>query len=107
MLKAVGKYEDSFIINLNLFVTTLFDDFKSHVFIVLNSAILFKKGNFQLQKSATRVKLHKIITHLQNCIFWSETKQIHYVNIPLFTISLNGFLKHLNMNIQIYPNKIN
>jgi hypothetical protein len=66
MLKAVGKYEDSFIVNLNLFVIALFNDFKSHVnlFIILNGAISLTKGNFQLQKSATQMKLHKIFTHL-------------------------------------------
>jgi alpha-acetolactate decarboxylase len=41
MLKAVDKFEDLFILNLNLFIATLLDDFKGHVnmFIVLNGMI--------------------------------------------------------------------
>jgi hypothetical protein len=56
MLKVVGKYEDSFIVYLNLFVIALFNDFKNHVslFIILNGVISLTKGNFQLQKRATR-----------------------------------------------------
>ncbi len=43
MLKVVGKFEDSFIINFNLFITTLFNDSKSlvNMFIILNGAISF------------------------------------------------------------------
>jgi hypothetical protein len=42
MLKKINKFEDLFILNLNLFVVALFNDSKSHVnlFIVLNNAIL-------------------------------------------------------------------
>jgi hypothetical protein len=41
MLKIVSKFEDSFIINLNLFVVALLNDSKSHVnmFIILNGVI--------------------------------------------------------------------
>ncbi len=41
MLKIVGKFEGPFIVNFNLFITTLFNDSKSHVnmFIILNSVI--------------------------------------------------------------------
>jgi hypothetical protein len=37
MLKAIGKFEDSFIVNLNIFIAALLNDSKSHVnlFIVL------------------------------------------------------------------------
>ncbi len=41
MLKTIGKFEDLFILNFNLFVVALLNDFKSHVnlFIVLDDAI--------------------------------------------------------------------
>jgi hypothetical protein len=41
MQKAVGKFEDSFIVNFNPFIIALLNDSKSHVnmFIVLNDAI--------------------------------------------------------------------
>jgi hypothetical protein len=61
MLKAVGKFEDSFIINFNLFVVALFNDSKSHVnmFIILKDAISLTKCSFQLYKNVIWVKLHK------------------------------------------------
>ncbi len=48
MLKVVGKFEDSFIINLNIFVVALLNDSKSHVnsFIILSDAISLTKCNF-------------------------------------------------------------
>lgn len=48
MLKIVGKLENLFIVNLNLFVVALLNDSKTHVnmFIVLNSVIGLTKFNF-------------------------------------------------------------
>jgi hypothetical protein len=48
MLNAIGKFKDSFIVNLNIFVVTLLNDSKSHVnlFIVLNGVISFTKCSF-------------------------------------------------------------
>ncbi len=48
MLKAAGKFEDSFIVNFNLFIATMFNDFKSHVnlFIILNNVVSLTKSNF-------------------------------------------------------------
>jgi hypothetical protein len=48
MLKVVGKFEDLIIVNLNLFVTTMFNDFKSHVklFIILDGVVSLTEGNF-------------------------------------------------------------
>jgi hypothetical protein len=48
MLKTVGKFEDPFIVNLNLSIVALLNDFKSHVnmFIILNNVITFIECNF-------------------------------------------------------------
>jgi hypothetical protein len=48
VLKIVNNFEDLFIVNLNLFVVTLFNDSKNHVnlFIFLNNVILLIKCNF-------------------------------------------------------------
>jgi hypothetical protein len=45
MLKAVDKFEDLFIVNFNLFITTLHDDSKGHVnmFVILNRVITLNK----------------------------------------------------------------
>jgi hypothetical protein len=50
MLKIVGKFEDSFIVNLNLFIVALLNDSKIHVnmFIILIGAITLIECNFQL-----------------------------------------------------------
>jgi len=49
MLKTISKFEDLFIVNLNLFVIALLKDFKSHVnmFIILTSAITLIECSFQ------------------------------------------------------------
>jgi hypothetical protein len=40
MLKIIGKFKDLFIINLNLFIIALLNDFESqNLFILLNDAI--------------------------------------------------------------------
>jgi hypothetical protein len=48
MWKIVNKFEYLFIVNLNLFVIALLNDFKSHVnvFIILNNAMSFIEYNF-------------------------------------------------------------
>jgi hypothetical protein len=70
MLKTIGKFEDPFIVNFNLFVVALLNDFKSHVnlFIVLNNAIALIECSFQFQKNVTLMRLHKTFTPFQNCI---------------------------------------
>jgi hypothetical protein len=52
MLKKVGKFEVLSIVNLNLFIIALFNDFKSYVnmFIILNGAITLIECSFRLQK---------------------------------------------------------
>jgi hypothetical protein len=47
MLKTIGKFEDPFIVNLNLFITIMFNDSKRHenMFIVLNDAMVLIECN--------------------------------------------------------------
>jgi len=49
MLETIGKFEDPFIVNLNLFIIALLNDSKSHVnlFIVLNNVITLIECNLQ------------------------------------------------------------
>jgi hypothetical protein len=83
MLKTVGKFEVSFIVNFNLFIVALLNDFKSHVnlFIVLNDAIALTKCSFQFQKNVTSMKLHKIFAPFQ------------FLNVKqnMFTMSMSCF----------------